>query len=715
VKRACSKLAAIFTLVGAFPAHGGTISYHAIPATQSDANCEITEENNEYTTAVDGGNTRGTARVINGILLDALSGNGQTTSANNCTLNALTGSLANGSVTKSIRADGIFKEVLSDMTVNNGAGDNSQQEIVLDPGSVEKGTTYDLRVYICPSSAQNRQVSLAFFGDEQDAVETGFFNEDDATTSSGKFADRNQVYYINYRYTWDGDTIPGITITQKFGSAPFCLYALTNQVVPAGATATGEGGTNPSFALVDMNRIFKEYGKTKDAEAKINTAKGDAKEKYDERATAYKKALDEINEMNRLIDLTTNESTKAEMMRSRDNKITAIKQMEDEINEWRGAREKELQDQALKLRSEIVAEITATIKKLDGDSVNVILDISGMSVNGVPLIILSLPSANMSDRIIAALNGGKPSSFTPIQDLKIAGVNMNEVFKQFNKTKASDAKINANKETAKREYDEKSDAYKKASDDINDLNKRLDNPKIAADSKAQMTRERDNKLTAIKGMEREINEFRKTREKELQDQATKMRTELVAEIMKEIEATVGEIDMGIVLDISGQSLNGVPAIVWQELPDVSNQVVTALNQTRSESRKKASAETSLASSADIRFGCVDMERAFKSMSETKQAEIEINKLKEKAKAEMDTADAKARETKEKELQDIVVKKREAIVQKVTAGVRRLAEAAEFNVVLDTSGQSMNGVPFVISKGDLPDLTDQLISQLTSSR
>jgi outer membrane protein len=715
MKKSWSKLAAIFTLVGAFHTQGGTISYQAIPATQSDANCGITEENNEYTTAVDGGNTRGTARVINGISLDALSGNGQTISADNCTLNALSGSLANGSVTKGIRADGIFKEVLSDMTVNNGAGDNSQQEIALDPSSLEEGTTYDLRIYICPSSGQNRQVNLAFVGDEQETAETGFFNEDDATTSVGKFSDRNQVYYINYRYTWDGDTTPGITIIQKSGSAPFCLYALTNQVVPAGATTTGDGGTNPSFAVVDMNRIFKEYGKTKDAEAKINEAKNDAKKKYDERSDNYKKALAEINEMNRLIDLTTNEATKAEMTRNRDNKITAIKQMEREINEWRAAREKELQDQALKLRSEIVAEITATIKKLDGDSVNVILDVSGMSLNGVPLIILSPPSANMSDRVIAALNGGKSSSFSQIQDVKIAGVNMNEVFKQFNKTKASEAKINANKETAKKEYDEKADRYKKALDDINDLNKRLDNPNIAADSKAQMTRDRDNKITAIKEMEREINEFRKAREKELQDQATKMRTELVAEINKEIEARVAKIDMGIVLDISGQSLNGVPAILCRELPDLSDQVVTALNQTGSKSRKKVSAETSLASSADMRFGCVDMNRAFKAMPETKQAEIEINKLKEKAKAELATADAKARETKEKELQDITVKKREPIVQKVTAGVLQVAEAAGFNVVFDMSGNSLSGVPFVMSKGDLPDLTDQLISQLTSSR
>ena len=82
------------------------------------------------------------------------------------------------------------------MTFNNGVDDNSQQEIVLDPESLEPGATYDLRVYVCNGSGQNRQVNLAFAGDGQAPVETGFFNEDDATTSAGGFTDPNQVYIL---------------------------------------------------------------------------------------------------------------------------------------------------------------------------------------------------------------------------------------------------------------------------------------------------------------------------------------------------------------------------------------------------------------------------------------------------------------------------------------------------------------------------------------
>jgi hypothetical protein len=55
-------------------------------------------------------------------------------------------------------------------------------------------------------------------------------------------------------------------------------------VLPAGAFARLKIGT------IDMNRAFKEYNKTKDAETKINDAKNVAKKEYDDRADLQKGA-----------------------------------------------------------------------------------------------------------------------------------------------------------------------------------------------------------------------------------------------------------------------------------------------------------------------------------------------------------------------------------------------------------------------------------------
>ena len=260
-------LSLLALLIGASSLRAGLLFYVPIPASESDPNSGISQENT-YTTAVDGGNAQGTDRVINGITLYTMTAEGQSVSANSCSLTVLEGTVANGGgAAESIKADGTLSQVVSDMTFNNEANDGSEQEIVLDPESITPGTTYDLRVYISNSSGQNREVNLKFFGDGQPPVETGWFNEDDATTSPGGFKDSNQVYYINYRYTWDGDATPGIAISQRYGRTPFCLYALTNQVVPGeelGTTAAGaeaeaapaeSGGLSAGFTAASADDV----------------------------------------------------------------------------------------------------------------------------------------------------------------------------------------------------------------------------------------------------------------------------------------------------------------------------------------------------------------------------------------------------------------------------------------------------------------------------
>ena len=107
---------------------------------------------------------------------------------------------------------------------------------------------------------------------------------------------------------------------------------------------------------------------------------------------------------------------------------------------------------------------------------------------------------------------------------------MNRAFKEYNKTKDAEGKINEAKNSAKKEYDDRADSYKKALDEINKLNQQLEAPALSADAKTQKAKDRDEKIASIKNMEREINEFRQTREKQLQEQAVRMRDGIVKEI-----------------------------------------------------------------------------------------------------------------------------------------------------------------------------------------
>ncbi len=179
------------------------------------------------------------------------------------------------------------------------------------------------------------------------------------------------------------------------------LALLASLALPGAAFAQGI-----KVGTVDMNRAFKEYNKTKDAEAKINQAKDAAKKEYDDRADAYKKALDEINKLNQQLESPAlAQDKKTQISKDRDEKIANIKNMEREINEFRQTRERQLQEQALRMREGIVKEITDIVMdKVKANSYDVVFDKSGMSLNGVPILLFSRDTAEFTNDIIATLN-----------------------------------------------------------------------------------------------------------------------------------------------------------------------------------------------------------------------------------------------------------------------------------------------------------------------
>lgn len=163
--------------------------------------------------------------------------------------------------------------------------------------------------------------------------------------------------------------------------------------------------------------------------------------------------------------------------------------------------------------------------------------------------------------------------------MKVGTVDMNRAFKEYNKTKDAEAKINDAKNAAKKEYDDRADSYKKALDEINKLNQQLEAPALSADAKSAKAKERDEKIASIKNMEREINEFRQTRERQLQEQALRMREGIVKEITDVVMEKVKSNNLDLVFDKSGMSLNGVPILMFsRDNVEFTNDIVTALNK-----------------------------------------------------------------------------------------------------------------------------------------
>jgi outer membrane protein len=179
------------------------------------------------------------------------------------------------------------------------------------------------------------------------------------------------------------------------------VFALT-LALPIAAFAQGA----MKIGTVDMQRAFKDYNKTKEAEAKINDAKNSAKKEYDDRAEAYKKSLDEINNLNKQLESSALSSDKkTQIAKDRDDKIANIKNMEREIGDFRQTRERQLQEQLMRVREGIVKEITDVVmEKVKANNLDLVFDKSGMSINGVPVLMYSHDNIDFTNDIIAVLN-----------------------------------------------------------------------------------------------------------------------------------------------------------------------------------------------------------------------------------------------------------------------------------------------------------------------
>lgn len=524
------------------------------------------------------------------------------------------------------------------------------------------------------------------------------------------------------------------------------------------APYSSSDGYDPGIVFVDMNRIFKEYNKTKDAEAKVNDAKNVAKKEYDDRTDVYKKRLDEINTLNAQLDAPAlTAAAKKAKATERDDKIATIKGLEKEINDFRTTREKQLQEQATQMRTDIVNEITREVASLNTASRSMVYDRSGNSLNYVPLLVFAPDRADMSNKVISALNQKGRTPFTVAHDLSFGAVDMSRIFKAYNKTKDSEAKVNDAKNAAKKEFDDRTESYKKALAGINSLNTRLESPSLTAATREALVKERDQKITNVKTMEKEINEFRQTREKQLQEQALRMREGIVKEITDAIAKGIEKDATAVVIDISGTSTNSVPVAVFvRGVPDFSEDVIAAINGTHGPATVRFHSSAAVARS--LRFGVIDMNRAFKLWPETKSAEAKVNEAKAAAKKEYDarteqykkdlaeinslnqqldspslsaeakSAKAKERDAKiasikaaekeisdfktarEKQLQEQALKMREGIVAKILTALRTTASEENFNLVFDSSGPSTNGIPITILAPGIPDLTDKVLNK-----
>jgi len=174
---------------------------------------------------------------------------------------------------------------------------------------------------------------------------------------------------------------------------------------------------NLKIGTVDMKRVFESYYKTKDAEAKINEKRNAAKKELEDRMDVAKKALDEVKKLDEDIQKPElSSAARAEKQRIRQQKAEDLQNMDREIREFQATQEKQLNELSVRMRAGIVDEINKIVEaRVKAENYDLVLDKSGPSLNGVPLVLYSRDSWDFTTEVVTALNKtrGSESSSAP--------------------------------------------------------------------------------------------------------------------------------------------------------------------------------------------------------------------------------------------------------------------------------------------------------------
>lgn len=170
-------------------------------------------------------------------------------------------------------------------------------------------------------------------------------------------------------------------ISMKF----IALLAIASSLVGAAYSA------DLNIGVVDLNRAFAEYNKTKSAKESLDQNAAKAKEELTERFNALKKLNDEVEKLAKASqDPVLGPQEQAKKRAEAQTKAQEFKSLERDIAEFRQRREQQIQQQGMEQRRQLYAEILKVVKaKAESDKYDLVFDKSGLGALGLPFLVHS--------------------------------------------------------------------------------------------------------------------------------------------------------------------------------------------------------------------------------------------------------------------------------------------------------------------------------------
>ncbi|HMO50903.1 MAG TPA: OmpH family outer membrane protein [Kiritimatiellia bacterium] len=163
----------------------------------------------------------------------------------------------------------------------------------------------------------------------------------------------------------------------------------------------------------------------------------------------------------------------------------------------------------------------------------------------------------------------------------IVFVDLDSVFTNYHKTRAAEAQLKEQADEIKAERKVLIEQLEKAQADYQALRTQAQSTALNEDARNQRRAEAEEKLIEVRDMETKIRRLEETAQRRIDEQSRRARKRLVDEIngiIREYAMTRG---YQAIIDTSGESLNGVPTVVFYNPKfDITSEIITLVNSKR---------------------------------------------------------------------------------------------------------------------------------------
>jgi len=457
-----------------------------------------------------------------------------------------------------------------------------------------------------------------------------------------------------------------------------------------GAGEPAVPGAGTTILTVDMKKLFDAHPKAIEAQKEMEAASGKPLAGVpDERMDQGRRIQEEVTKLDQTIasgELVGDGLAKAR--RQRAEKMEALRAVAGDIQKTQMVRDKESQEKTARLRTEIVGDLRKAIEATPAlTEATILLDKSGPSSNGVPVVVYSNPKLDRTDSV------GKPAGKADPgigKGLNVAVLDLKRIFAGYKKTKISSEKINEERRVASKEFLDLATKATAALDALKKLDAQLADSGLSAAERAKRSQERAGKAALAQSLDRDTRQYQASHEKQFQDESIKVRKEILDDIDRVVlEGVKADGHVDLILDSSATSLIGVPFVLRHEdVPDWTDAIIIALNGAKDGGKGTGNGSVS---TNELHFAMIDMKRVFETSRATRLATSSIEEAKKKAAA----AEPAERRQKEKEIQESLLKMQAVIGEKLNQALADAAGKVGCQVVLDASGPSINGIPVVM--------------------